>query len=91
MENIKNKTNIHENYGSIEEFEADFNRLTDAISNVHDVALSTKLPPVIIEGMMYSGLTSFDMSIHDEFKAMESKKALSDLFALLESDGKEGE
>ncbi len=92
MGNTKSKTNIHECYGSIEEFEADINRLADAISNVGDVAFSTNLPPVIAEGMIYSGLASFSMAIHDDFKARESKKALDDLFAALrESDGEDGE
>lgn len=92
MGNTNSNTDIHENYSSIEEFEADINKLSDAISNVGNVAFSTKLPPAIMEGMMYSGLTSLSMAIHDHFKAMETKKALDDLLAMFcESDGEDGE
>ena len=91
MKNTESKTNIHEVYGSLEEYEADINKLADAIKNVHDVASSTKLPAAIIEGLMYSGLMSYSQAINEEFKAMKSKKALDELFALLESDGEDGE
>ena len=92
MGNTNNKTDIHENYSSIEEFEADINKLADAISNVHDVARSTKLPAAIKEGMMYSGLMSLSMTIRDDFKARETKKALDDFLAMFcESDEEEGE
>lgn len=92
MGNTNNKTDIHENYSSIEEFEADIIKLADAISNVHDVARSTKLPVAIKEGMMYSGLISFSMGIEEEIRAMESKKALDDLLAMFcESEGEDGE
>jgi len=92
MGNTKNHTDIHENYSSIEEFEADIIKLSDAIENVHNVALSTKLPPVITEGMMYSGLISYSQMIAETIKAMESEKAFNDLLAALqESDGEDGE
>ena len=92
MGNTNNRTDIHENYSSIEEFEADIIKLADAISNVGNVAFSTKLPPAIMEGMMYSGLMSYSMWIENEIKAMESKKALDDLLAMFcESDGEDGE
>ena len=91
MGNTKNHTDIHENYSSIEEFEADIIKLADAISNVHDVARSTKLPVAIKEGMMYSGLMSFSHAINEAFNAMDSKKALDDLLAIFcESDGEDG-
>jgi dihydrodipicolinate synthase/N-acetylneuraminate lyase len=91
MGNTKNHTDIHENYGSIEEFEADITKLADAIENVHNVASSTKLPPVITEGMMYSGLASYSQMIDDAIKAEESEKAFNDLLAALrESDGEDG-
>lgn len=92
MGNTKNHTDIHENYSSLEEFEADIIKLSDAIENVHNVALSTKLPAAIKEGMMYSGLMSFSHAVYDDFKAMETKKALDDLLAMFcESDGEDGE
>lgn len=92
MGNTKNHTDIHENYGSIEEFEADITKLADAIKNVHDVASSTKLPAAIREGMMYSGLASYSQMIAEAIKAKESEEAFNDLLAALrESDGEDGE
>lgn len=92
MGNTKSHTDIHENYSSLEEFEADITKLADAIGNVYDVASSTKLPAAIREGMMYSGLISYSQMIAETIKAMESEKAFNDLLAALrESDGEDGE
>jgi len=92
MGNTKSHTDIHENYSSIEEFEADITKLADAIGNVYDVASSTKLPAAIREGMMYSGLVSYSQMIAETIKAKESEKAFNDLLAALqESDGEDGE
>jgi len=92
MGNAKSHTDIHENYSSLEEFEADITKLADAIGNVYDVASSTKLPAAIREGMMYSGLVSYSQMIAETIKAKESEKAFNDLLAALqESDGEDGE